>query len=198
LPSGLRLTNPKSMKIESLINFFKHIAQREASHGITNAFRFKNVLTSRKKGVFRPARYREDGEESDGGHDPVPIRRKRRKNEGQVNLGNTILNPQAEHIDRSSRDSTPAEDTDRHSLREGTAEVTNSRSASLMPISHTSASPTNVALPTPSYTPDPPPRRSRKSIGTPAHSPSETGPRRSQRTTAQNIGRILKNKKRVG
>src|SRR5882762_7718500 len=64
LPVGLRMTDPHSMKIESLLSFFKHISQCEISHGIRHAFRFKNIMTSRKKGVLRPSHYIIDGDQS--------------------------------------------------------------------------------------------------------------------------------------
>lgn len=38
------------MKREDIIKFFQHIATRETSHGVKNAFRFKAVLSSRKNG----------------------------------------------------------------------------------------------------------------------------------------------------
>jgi hypothetical protein len=62
------------MKLDALIKFFKHISDREISHGIPFAFRFKSVLSSRKKGSLRMAMY-------DVGPDiePAPVRRSRKK-----------------------------------------------------------------------------------------------------------------------
>lgn len=82
------------MKLDSLVMFFKHISNREASHGIAHAFRFKAVLSSRKKGILHPARYEDDGHSS-GDNDEVvnhlPPRRKRQ----QVDLDQTVLNSQS-------------------------------------------------------------------------------------------------------
>ena len=80
MPTDISITDPRSMKLETLLKFFKHIAEREASHGIPHAFRFKNVLSRRKKGSLHAARYREDDEGSQEDNDRlVPVRRKRRK-----------------------------------------------------------------------------------------------------------------------
>lgn len=45
------------MTLKRLIGFFQHIANREDSEGVTNAFRFKRILTSRKKGEFTATLY---------------------------------------------------------------------------------------------------------------------------------------------
>ena len=37
MPTDISITDPRSMKLETLLKFFKHIAEREASHGIPNA-----------------------------------------------------------------------------------------------------------------------------------------------------------------
>lgn len=50
------------MKREAIINFFQHIARREPSHGVQNAFRFKAVLSSRKKGKLINTHYFDDYE----------------------------------------------------------------------------------------------------------------------------------------
>ena len=49
------------MKFETIVRFFKHIVEHEVSHGIENAFRFKNVLSSRRKGSLILARYKDLG-----------------------------------------------------------------------------------------------------------------------------------------
>ena len=51
------------MKQDHLIMFFRHVSDREQSHGIENAFRFKSVLSGRKKGSLLPAQY---GASADG------------------------------------------------------------------------------------------------------------------------------------
>ena len=58
------------MKLKDLKAFFIHVGNRERSHGIPDAFRFKKVLSSRKKGTIYDARYREADLDSD--HTPVP------------------------------------------------------------------------------------------------------------------------------
>ena len=78
LPSGISLTDPRSMKLDALISFFQHVSNREDLHGIQDAFRFRNVMIGRKKGIFRPARYKVDGDE-DRESTPTPPPRKRRK-----------------------------------------------------------------------------------------------------------------------
>ena len=45
------------MKQDQLLSFFRHISAREQTHGIKNAFRFKSVLSGRKKGFLLSARY---------------------------------------------------------------------------------------------------------------------------------------------
>ena len=84
------------MKLDSLVKFFKHISERELSHGITNAFRFKSVLSSRKKGSIRPARYQVDGSISDEAENsevvPIPRRRKRRKGQQEPQVPRLLDN----------------------------------------------------------------------------------------------------------
>lgn len=50
------------MKRQGIIDFFQHIAAREASYGVQDAFRFKAVLTSRKKGKLLKANYFDERE----------------------------------------------------------------------------------------------------------------------------------------
>jgi hypothetical protein len=64
LPAGVTITDPRSMKLDVMLKFFEHIAEREKSHGVTQAFRFKAILSSRKKGSILPAHYKDDGVES--------------------------------------------------------------------------------------------------------------------------------------
>lgn len=51
------LNDPRTMKRDEIIKFFAHIHTREASHGVEDAFRFKSVLSSRKKGSLQDAMY---------------------------------------------------------------------------------------------------------------------------------------------
>ena len=65
LPTGISIKDPRSMRLDSLIQFFKHVSQRETSNGIPNGFRFKAVLSSRKKGSLLLANYKHNGNDSD-------------------------------------------------------------------------------------------------------------------------------------
>jgi hypothetical protein len=65
------------MKQEAIISFFRHIATREGSHGISNAFRFKGILSSRKKGDLQKSRY--DDDDTEPGPAPLPVRRRKSK-----------------------------------------------------------------------------------------------------------------------
>jgi hypothetical protein len=82
MPTDVELKDPRSMKVDSLVKFFKHVADREDSHGISDSFKFKSVLSSRKKGTLLPARYKDDDDAAigeDTGVPPLPRRRKRRQ-----------------------------------------------------------------------------------------------------------------------
>jgi hypothetical protein len=57
LPRGLALKDPRAMKREDIIKFLTNIVSRQDSHGVKDAFRFKQYLSTRKKGVFYPAKY---------------------------------------------------------------------------------------------------------------------------------------------
>ena len=65
LPTGISIKDPCSMRLDSLIQFFKHVSQRETSHGIPNGFRFKAISSSRKKGSLLLANYKHDGNDMD-------------------------------------------------------------------------------------------------------------------------------------
>jgi hypothetical protein len=58
-PRGLILNDPRTMRRDDMINFFDHIGNRQTSHGIKDAFRFKQVLSSRKKGELGTAHYKD-------------------------------------------------------------------------------------------------------------------------------------------
>jgi len=47
------------MRQEDIIKFFKHVASRESSHRLKDAFRFKKVLTSQKKGMLDSPKYKD-------------------------------------------------------------------------------------------------------------------------------------------
>jgi hypothetical protein len=70
LPDGIKINDPRSMKLKDMKDFFTHVGNRERCHGIREAFQFKKVLSSRKKGSIRDARYKEVDSEID--HTPAP------------------------------------------------------------------------------------------------------------------------------
>lgn len=53
----MKLKDPRTMRQEDLIKFFKHVGNRQTSHGIKDAFQFKAVLSSRKKGSIEEPKY---------------------------------------------------------------------------------------------------------------------------------------------
>lgn len=57
IPRNFTIKSPRSMKQDQLLSFFRHISAREQTYGIKNAFRFKSVLSGRKKGFLLPAQY---------------------------------------------------------------------------------------------------------------------------------------------
>ena len=57
LPCGLHLDHPRTVKRDDIIKFFEHIGSWQASHGVKDAFRFKQYLSSCKKGTLMPAKY---------------------------------------------------------------------------------------------------------------------------------------------
>ena len=57
LPLDTTLDSPWTMHCETMVKVFKHIATHQAFHGIQDAFRFKAVLSSHKKGSLCPACY---------------------------------------------------------------------------------------------------------------------------------------------
>lgn len=79
MPTDVELKDPRSMKVESLVKFFKHVAEREDSHGISDSFKFKSVLSSRKKGTLLPARYKGDDDATISEDTSVPLPPRRRK-----------------------------------------------------------------------------------------------------------------------
>lgn len=59
IPRGLTLQDPRTMLRGDIIKLFQHIGNRETSHGIKDAFRFKAVLSSRKEGSLGEVKYQE-------------------------------------------------------------------------------------------------------------------------------------------
>jgi hypothetical protein len=59
IPSRITLKDPRSMRQDHIIKFFEHIVQRQSSHGIEDTFKFKAVLTRRKKGDLTATKYPE-------------------------------------------------------------------------------------------------------------------------------------------
>jgi hypothetical protein len=85
----MELNDPRSMKQEALMKFFRYIASREVSHGIQDAFKFKAVLSSRKKGVLQKSMYN-DGDEELELTPARPRRKKRIEKEGHKKAGEEI------------------------------------------------------------------------------------------------------------
>src|SRR3979490_1857787 len=78
IPCGITLNDPRAMKREAMIQFFQHVAARQESHGNQDAFRFKAILPSRKKGTLCDAKYCD----ADAGLDqpaPAPAPRRKKK-----------------------------------------------------------------------------------------------------------------------
>ena len=57
LPCGLMLKDPRTMRQEDIIKFFKHVSNWQSSHGVKDAFKFKAVLSSHKKGNLNGSKY---------------------------------------------------------------------------------------------------------------------------------------------
>jgi hypothetical protein len=57
IPRGLFLKDPRAMRKEEITKFFEHVENRQSSHGIKDAFRFKAVLSSRKKAEVIKSKY---------------------------------------------------------------------------------------------------------------------------------------------
>ena len=55
------MNDPRGMKRDAMIKFFEHITLRQSTSTIKDAFRFKAVLSSRKKGSLRETKYPEPG-----------------------------------------------------------------------------------------------------------------------------------------
>jgi hypothetical protein len=185
------------MKLESLVEFFKHISQRETSHGIPNAFRFKSVLSSRKSGTMCPANYKYGASDQDDESQPPPVRRKRRKKASLSGI-TAILNPDiSENVSEIPTNTTAT--TDRPILPTTGRPI--SKDTTGRPIL-----PATSGLHTPDDTPPPDPQPTRKSDtlhpvisdthrskrssiqSTPLTTTSNTpvsGSRRSQRTSMQ-------------
>ena len=86
IPRGVNLDDPRTMKRESIVKLFEHIAAREISHGVQDAFRFKNILSSRKQGALLPSRYSDENDTMAPEHDntiPAPAPAPRRQSKSQ-------------------------------------------------------------------------------------------------------------------
>lgn len=103
------------MKWDSLVAFFKHVAEREASHGVPHAFRFNSVLSSRKNGNMLPARYKDDDNPDLVEAEPIPVlsRRNRRKLKKPIPGEQALLNSseviETIVVSAPNDDSSPAE-----------------------------------------------------------------------------------------
>lgn len=106
MPIGVPIKDPRTMKLDSLISFFKHISDREEHHGLKQAFKFKAVLSSRKKGSLRRASYEDDGDQPEEAV-AQQKRRRRRKPRPQVDLENTLLNDTIASLPGTSQPNDP-------------------------------------------------------------------------------------------
>ena len=196
MPTGISMKDPRSMKLESLITFFKHVRNREASHGIPNAFRFKAVLSGRKKGVLGPARYKFDvGNLEEEVVTPIPkIRRKRRKPKHAEVVQDNILDQGITLPNASDKLPSTGIPSTGNPPSTGIASTGNPPSTGI----------SNTGIPKGLHTPDPTPTPTRtKKVSPaprnravkprllvpdnpPAEGPSSGGPRRSPRTSVQN------------
>jgi hypothetical protein len=178
IPTGLHMKDPRSMKVDSLVTFFKHVAERESSHGISHAFKFKSVLSSRKKGTLLPARYKDDDNASISEPENVPVlsrRKKRNRNRAAQDIL-PLLNDTPDDtlpLSPSSETSRPVSETSRRPLTglytpgDTPAPDENNNNITIPAVNERILQ-LRSRLP---LTPD----------GTPAHSPSPSAPRRSQR-----------------
>ena len=57
IPCGLMLKGRRTMRQEDIIKFFKHVSNQQSSHGVKDAFKFKAVLSSCKKGDLNGSQY---------------------------------------------------------------------------------------------------------------------------------------------
>ena len=84
----MTLKDPRAMTLSDLTEFFKHVARREDSYGIPDAFRFHHVMRSRKSDETIPASYKHDGGDPVPEKSPPP-RKKRRK--APKDMGNPAM-----------------------------------------------------------------------------------------------------------
>jgi hypothetical protein len=132
------------MKLDSLVAFFQHVISREDTHGIKDAFRFKMVLNSRKKGDLVPACYSIDGTPASDvlPTSRKPTRLKRKKQNDKVDLRKTILNPEeSSESSESSQEISPMQTPVNHGLR---TPAYSQASASVSPVPDSSASASGV------------------------------------------------------
>ncbi|KAF8805301.1 hypothetical protein BYT27DRAFT_7258411 [Phlegmacium glaucopus] len=88
IPRGITLNDPQAMKREAMIQFFQHVVARQESHGNQDAFRFKAILSSRKKGTLRDAKYFD----ADAGvNEPAPAPAPRRKKKAPKATHDTVI-----------------------------------------------------------------------------------------------------------
>jgi len=88
IPRGINLDDPCIMKRESIVKLFKHIAAREVSHGVQDAFGFKNILSSLKKGALLPSRYSSANSGANVNITPAPAPQRKSKSQRREAAGN--------------------------------------------------------------------------------------------------------------
>jgi hypothetical protein len=218
------MKDPHHMKLDCIIKFFKHVCEREASHGVPNAFRFKAVLSSRKKGTLQPPRYKDDNVESqvaeDLNRDPPRIRKRRKKARREedptlLNFEENTVADDMEEVPRAGRFSRRTQRQIPSSASSGDMDATSRNSNLAVPRSGQPPAATTTGLFTPQETPAPdehtsnPTTKSRRSkasqrqgLITPSSTPNaaQGEPRRSQRknikVTTKEAKKIKRNSKK--
>jgi len=88
IPRGINLDDPRTMKRESIIKLFEHIAAQEVFHGVQDAFKFKNILSSCKQGALLPSRYPSAKSGANDNITPAPAPRRKSKSQRRETAGN--------------------------------------------------------------------------------------------------------------
>ena len=87
------------MKRESIVKLFEHIAAWEISHGVQDAFQFKNILSSRKQGALLPSRYSGENGTTALEHDnTIPAPAPRRKSKSWREAAGNVNDHGASHL----------------------------------------------------------------------------------------------------
>jgi len=81
------------MKCESIVKLSEHIAAQEVSHGVQDAFGFKNILSSHKQSALLPSHYSSanSGADDDTTPAPAPAPEKNPNLRGEKQLAITMI-----------------------------------------------------------------------------------------------------------